>query len=212
MKQTTTRDENSISIVGVLDPHCHVHLQLLRQPVANVTPSEELSTRLACKWRLVYPHRDGHGRLLHFNRLEWLGVIQIHQCIAYVEVGDAGEDYDVTGLCTVDRDATSGVEVEELGDLDLTNLGAWPLRDPDGRVLLEGSGENTSDAQPAEVRVRANVGDLELEGLVLIRLGLWHVKNLFEDRRHVGADSVRLMTSDTIDGRGVYNGKVGLLV
>merc|ERR1719258_993157 len=126
--------------------------------------------------------------------------------------------------CTPEKTTISPAEASSMGarpiasklkssdTLDLPRLRARPLRERDGRVLLESARADAPDAQPADERVHADVGDLELERAVDAGRRLGQLHDPLEDRAHVLADLVRLEAGDAVDGRAVDNGEVSLLV
>ena len=212
MEQPTPRDEHRIAVVGVLDAHRHVRLELLHQPIADVAPRQVFGTRTTREWRLVHTHSDRHRGLLDLDGLEWHRVGQVDDRVTDVEVGHAREDDNLARGGALNRHAASRLKVEELGDLDLANLRARARREADGRVLDQLARGDASDAQPPDERVRADVRDLELERLVVRHLGFRERHDLVEEGRHVRADRIRFVASDLVDRRRVHHREVGLLV
>jgi hypothetical protein len=95
--------------------------------------------------------------------------------VANVEIGDAREDDDIARRGLVDGCAPRGIKAEELAHLDLLDLCAWPLGQPNRLRLLERAREDTPNAEPPDERVGADVGDLELQRQVEVRLGFGQV-------------------------------------
>mmetsp|Transcript_40368 Transcript_40368/g.97937 ORF Transcript_40368/g.97937 Transcript_40368/m.97937 type:complete len:414 (-) Transcript_40368:3-1244(-) len=211
MKKTSSRHEDCITIFGVLHSKSHVHLELLLKAVADVPRGQHLPSS-PCERRLVHAERDGHGGHLHLDGVERPWVLKVDQRIANVELLHPSECYNIPSARGLDRFSPHGIKREQFRHFDFLDGRAGTCRKTDLTVLQQRARPDASDPKPADERVGRDVGDLQLQRPFDICPRLRELLDLLKDGGHVAPHGVRLLARDTVDGGGVHDRKVSLLV
>ena len=204
-------DQELVGGVGLLHAQGDVGFQFLEQPVAEI-PGRDV---------FAFPPGEGAGvdreghldrRLVDRHGRQCQRLFGVRQRLADPDLGEPGDGHDLSGLDLVHFLALQPFEDQEVGDFP-GDHGPVGL-DADNRLALgERAGQQLADAHFALVRVLDQGQDQHLEGPVgHDRRGRDRVQDRVEQGRDVHAALLRIEGRGPLDGGGIDDGEVQLLI
>ena len=205
----------SFGSVGILDADGDIGEQFLLQTVAQVTGGDPLAVPSGER-RVIDREDHGQRRLINQQRLERRRIFRIGESLANLNALDAGNGDDISGGDGFSFVALQPTKGEELGNARGLE-GAIELGDADLIAAAQGSLENASDGDAAEIIAVIEIGDLNLECLLRIARGRGDgIENGVEEEREVAgvisAGFAPLAVGDAGLGIGVEHGKIELVL
>ncbi len=206
MQQSSAGDVKLVALLLVgRDAQGDVGLQLLEQPFAQL-PAGDVNSILAGERRIVDAEDHLQRRLVHLDRRQGDGLVEVGDGVADVHVLQADHGADVAGADLVRLDAPEAIEDVELGD-GVVDAPAVRLEMGDALALLDLAGEHPADGDAANVIAVVQRDDQHLQGGVQIDVRRRHVlQNGVEQRPEVGALDVGIGRGDAVAAGGV-NGR-----
>ena len=211
MEHATTTDNPLIGrVLELLHMEGEVLLKLFLQTVVDMTRGNEL-TLLTEEGRVVDLEEHRHGRLINSNRRQGLGILEVADSVANLELLQADYCTDITALNLVSALVThtiKGVELLNLGLLHRTIA----MGNGDLHTVLEGAAMYATHGDTACVRAIVERGDQHLRGTLELLRSRNHLYNLIKKIGNVSGGVVVVLTHPSVLGRAIDNGEVELVL
>ena len=184
MQLATTRHHEGVGIFGELHPQRHVGLQFALQAFADLAAGHVLALA-AGQRRGVDQKFHGQRRLVDAQQRQRVGVAHLAERGADVDVLDAVDGHDVTGLGKGHHLAFQPPEAQHLVDLRGNGGFFVAMHQQHGLAATDGAAVDAADADPAHVAGIVQRRDLELQRTVrVVGTGRHAVEDRLEERRH----------------------------
>lgn len=210
MELTAAGNLECIRCFRVFYTKSHVRFDFLVETGTDMAGSDEV-TLTAGKWALIDMEYHGQGRFVDVDRRQCFRVRRISDRFTDIDIFEAGHSDDVADLRFIDRRTFHALPVEELSDMVASDL--FAIGDSDRHPLLRGTAGHTADSDLAEVVIRFERGDHDLQAGIRFAFRAWDIlQDRIKERVKVLAFIIHVELGDAASCRCIEQREIELVI